>query len=170
MRSRGVHPGSKLSGFRALILILILMPSLLGSCDPVPPLDRIGLTSEADHLQLRYVLCPEEIVTRIRLFEIHGDSVPDEDDVVIWEIRANEPERLEVFVVGDTPSGYEEIVPIAHDPRPNMLYSFTVDSTRQRVAALGFKTDQLEDGRVLTSYGDSLTMNEFVDSAKETCS
>ena len=167
MRSRGVPAGSKRSGFRPLILIL--MPPLLGSCDPVPSLDRIGLTSGADHLQLRYVLCPEEIVTRIRLFEIHGDSVPDEDDLVIWEIRANEPKRREVFVVGDTPSGYEEIVPLAHDPRPNMLYSFTVDSTRQSIVALGFKSDQLEGGRVLTRDGDLLTKKEFVTSARQTC-
>jgi hypothetical protein len=158
------------SGSRTLIIILfILMPSLLGSCDPVPPLGRIGLTSEADHLQLRFVLCSGETVMRIRLFEIHGDSVPDEDDVVIWEIRANEPKRLEVFIVGDTPPGFEEIVPIAHDPRPNMLYSFTVDSTQQRVAALGFKSDQPERGRVLTSDGDLLTMEDFVTSARQTC-
>lgn len=76
----------------------------MAACDPDAP---VAATLTDNDPTLLPGLCPDEAVASV--FVTAG--IEDEDDV-LWRIDAEEPVRYESFVIGDTPPGFEETVPL----------------------------------------------------------
>lgn len=86
---------------------------MLAACETAPFEDPvIGVRlGRGGVIEFRLALCPGDVVSKLMFEELTPDSpgnlVPD---VVLWEIKADPPARLEAVVAGEVPAGFREVV------------------------------------------------------------
>jgi len=118
-------------------------------CDPSPETDRVGMTVTKDgSLVARLVLCDDERVEAIRLLHPHGDIVNDEDDKVLWEVRASRPattpDRIEV---GTTPPEFRERAALGEQPAESAPLVLVVKTNQASAMVVDFQPRLLTPGK-----------------------
>lgn len=91
---------------------------VLAGWDPLEPDAAVGVSlGEGGHVHVHVALCPGEALTRLELVRTTDGVVGHGDDTILWAIDDESADtvgatgfRLEDFVVGVVPDGYEEAV------------------------------------------------------------
>jgi hypothetical protein len=156
---------------RAMMVGALLLGTIAATCgDPTPPaLLRAGVTLQGDRVTALYVVCPDERVTDVRLYTGEGVIVGDKDDTVLWRISAEHGAAVEAFPIGSVPRGFVERKPFNGNLPKSDTLSFTISSTRQKIAARPFKVRGLEPEMVLSYPGRLMPLNEFLSRGERQC-
>jgi hypothetical protein len=85
-----------------------------------------GVRGGGADLEVRVVLCSSDLVRSVRLERASGE--PGVYGTTIWEIEAPAGSDRQAFVIGETPSGFDELIAIQADLDPNETY--VVSATR----------------------------------------
>jgi hypothetical protein len=99
------------TGRLSLTLVLATFSLLLAACDHPRPYNEIALSlSNAGDMVIHFRPCNNDQAINVKLVEIKGDVVGDDDDVTVWEIRRTRYIALDAFTVRQTPDAYVEVV------------------------------------------------------------
>jgi hypothetical protein len=135
--------------------VLLLMAT---ACyPPLPPeRDRFLRIRRADHHRRPVVLfgrCGSEVVKQVQLrYADPPEEVPHGG--VLWWIASSGSWRSR-FVVGETPSGFREVIPLGDSKLPSQYLSIEVrtDDARWPDAGLSFRPDQLPSDAFASDNG-----------------
>lgn len=107
---------------------------------------------------MRIVICEMEIDS-IVLTKPKGNVI-DENDPMIWEVRAAEARSLDSFLVGEAPEGFETTIRLTQALAENDLFAIVIGREEETVLAHGFRRSELREGRI--SYGGNyVSLEEF---------
>jgi len=138
-------------------LLVLLLVVLAAGCGPEDQ-SSLVLDAESGRPAIRVVLCEKQSITSVRLLAstYDRDSFERTDGEVLWEI-ASEPSDVErssviitEIVVGDTPEGFQEIVPLnAYDlPQQMTLFASIPGSESGSRNGSSFTMDNLSTDRL----------------------
>lgn len=138
---------------------------LASACDPVDlVLRRLGLLRVPDGVAVRFVLCPNELVTVVSLRE----SGSDPGDV-LWRIESSGEPQSE-FTVGQRPDGFVETQGLASTLSSSLRYVVSVDTNNQRLASESFSVNDLKTDEVRVAWKDEyLPPLQFEEQARNAC-
>lgn len=139
---------------------------MLSGCNrgiPSDPTLPLGVTLGAGAApEIVYRSCPAERVASVEIKQfVEGNP----EALTRWRIEATaEPVAFEPIRMGEIPPGFEEVVPLATQPAGSThfitILETEVDGKNVRTSA-NFITEDLEEGRVMTSAFDSISASEF---------
>lgn len=145
----------------SLTCVLLLAPA----CDPIDlVLKRLGLLRVSDGVAVRFVLCPDELVTVVSLRESGSDPKD-----VLWRIESD-GERQSDFVVGQRPDGFAETQSLVSTLSSSLRYVVSVDTNKQNIASESFSVTDLKSDEVLVAWKDEyLQPLQFEESGRDAC-
>jgi hypothetical protein len=134
--------------------IVWLLLVLTASCDEFPGIDVIGVRQGPDDgIVVTKPLCPGDRVTEVSLvFAPEGVPRFDEGDI-FWRITSEEGSTQEDYVVGVTPTGFAEDVPLTRSLGSAMGLAATIDTEREAEALEIFEPRELRVDELLTPDG-----------------
>jgi hypothetical protein len=134
----------------ALFLTVVL---LMPACDEFPGLDAIGvqLNRAGSEIEIMKPLCPGDRVTDVSLFPAPGDNA----DVsrVLWEITSQAGSAQSSYVVGVTPPGFVQKVPLAHPIGIEQSVGAAIESNFDAQGIITFTPSELKTNMVLEPDG-----------------
>jgi hypothetical protein len=134
-----------------LSLTAFLMLCLLVACDPSPA-RQIGLMNSGEDVVVLFRLCKgdETGITRVVLWEMHGQRIGDKDDSLLWEVTSNGAADISSFTLGVAPIGFTTVVPLDALPRDDQKLALEIytDSATYPAAAVTFKRENLRVGSI----------------------
>ena len=134
-------------------------------CDYFPNDAKIGVSGDPSAIRIHYLLCLREVIISVRL-----DRVDEERTVPLWGIRARDWSTETVFIVGRTPPGFTERMPLSAMPDANDTLLAVVQPNSGTAAALEFPASGLRSDRVVThGQRDGATPAEFEKEARASC-
>lgn len=149
---------------------------LLTSCDTYLQLGdaRLGLRlSEQGTPEVLYAACDRERVARINISIVH-DNLGGEDDKVLWQIDAH-PRWARVTLLsaipGSTPpAGFSTSIELQGDLTADQEVVAAVWLKPDGFAyASSFRVGELRPNKILSDLGQQITMEEFLDAARDSC-
>ena len=151
--------------------LALLMPAML-ACDPLP-VDRapIGLSRDeaSGRVAVHFFTCPNESVLRLRVLYSEDLTVGNGDDLVLWEIRAdNGASHLTEFQVGVEPPGFNETVPLTAALPENRDLIAEVETTELREILQDFPINALPSAGIDVN-GDIMSESELERRALSRC-
>lgn len=117
--------------------------------------------AESGDVAVLYKPCVARSIETIRLVDQFGTILGNEDDRILWEVRAVSPfivENTFSLIIGLTPDGFEEVVPLTI-PLEGRLGLIVL--TDRQTTSEGFEIDDLQVGMYRTHRGDYLTLEAF---------
>jgi len=127
---------------------------LLTSCDPGTGRDAVGVTrvSTGSGIGVVYVLCPSVDVRAVALYRAPGGR-PDYDDPegILWKIASRAGSKQDSYVVGVTPAGFVQEVPLTADLEPGQGLAVVVAVDGDIDADVIFAIRDLREGELLRS-------------------
>jgi hypothetical protein len=129
----------------------------------------LAATRSSSGIEILYWHCPGDSVQSVELLSQRGSVIGD-DDPVLWQIRAHDASSARSFVIGMTPEGFLEIVPLAVEIAPTDRLSVLVEATGAAGVGLVFEPAKLNPHTVLLRSGEQLSREEFRTQALRGCS
>jgi hypothetical protein len=136
--------------------------------EPLSPRELAIARTPDDEIVALYHPCSwasGQLVEAIRLIDVQTRTLRATKYIVLWEVRANPPRRLEEFTVGQVPEGFSETLnqlpPSFQDINP-AIDVFGEGSTGTNGAGLSFDWDDLEHDRFRDDRQDYHTKDEFL--------
>ena len=127
---------------------------LLLHCDEVRQLKLIGISlRDQKGLQIHFIPCPDDAVIRIRLYDVHGGVIGDEDDRLLWEIESRRGSDQTLYSVGSVPPGFSEPKRLSLSWNSSDRLGVLVD-TRIAQSFIGFDLGELKSGLILSVKGN----------------
>jgi hypothetical protein len=149
---------------------LVVLP-LATSCDEFPGREVIGvrLGSAGDEVEFVKPLCPGDRVTEV-ILQPAPEGVPrhDEEDI-LWKIHLDAGSTRSTYVMGETPSGFVEDIPLSEDLGPAQGLAATIDTQQDAAALVLFQIGELRTDEVLTPEG-YVSPDAFQERSPERCS
>ncbi len=158
------------------IFVGVVLSALAVGCDPYIGLanQAVGVSRAAGgQVLVRYVFCSGEVLERVQLILVVGDdpALGDENDRVLWQIvaiKGAQPTASQI-IVGDTPRGFDEAMPLTGPMRPGQQYAILIDSNRWRgIVMQDFDLASLRADRIFSMQG-YYTEQEFRERGREKC-
>jgi hypothetical protein len=150
-----------------VLTLTLCLCSTLVSCERATSQERISIgVSSAGAAVINWYPCDAEVIRGVSLVRPNGNP-GDENDEVLWLITS--PGLTESrFVVGQTPEGFREAVPLTKQVQPGESLSAIVE-TDTLTTPIGFSLAELEEGRVLTVFNDLVSEESWRASASSAC-
>jgi hypothetical protein len=152
----------------ALTLLMVLAAAVV-ACDRFSSAGRIGVSMDGDRLVILYPGCDYERVAAVHLSMVNDPGDQNDDDV-LWELRSDEDSHGGVFIVGDEPEGYSEVVPFTATLDEDEPLVVWVESTAIG-ATIEFRMADLEPGMVWVHENPKTNISRevFEERAAATC-
>jgi hypothetical protein len=133
------------------LALLVLAPA----CDEFPGIEAIGVRLGADgkSIEVVKVLCPGDRVTEVTLLPAPGGDPSDDEDDLLWKISSEAGLPASEYVVGVTPSGFVEDVPLSTPLELGQGLAATVVTERQSGALVLFEIRELRTDQILSPDG-----------------
>lgn len=151
---------SKLLGLSATLL-------LLTSCNLLAQVQRLGITAGDQGVEVRYLLCPGESLSRVAA--LAGD---EESGAVIWEATGTvDGPGVVSFALGAPPDGLSDTVPLQASPPPGSELTVEVGTSAgggTSTTSVSFDPGSLRPGEIFT-LGGSKDPATFEEDARATC-
>jgi hypothetical protein len=151
---------SKLLGGGVTLLLLV-------GCNLLAQVQRLGITTGDQGVEVRYVLCPGELLTRVAA--LAGD---DETGAIIWEATGTvEGPGVVSFALGAPPEGLSDSVPLQASPPPGSELTVEVGASAgggTSTSSVSFDPGTLRPGEIFT-LGGNKDPATFEEDARETC-
>jgi hypothetical protein len=151
------------------LALLCFVGGLLTACKLLPgePYDdkelALGLTAPEGAIEVLFNPCGSLAIEEVRLVEVKGGVIGDDDDIVLWEVRADGPvpsSSLSTFVLGKSRDRFTETVPMA-ESLPNKMGLLVFAGGRIH-ANTSFKVDDLMTGAYLNYKEKYVSKADFV--------
>jgi hypothetical protein len=140
---------------------------LLTGCNLLAQVQRLGITAGDEGVEVRYLLCPGESLSRAAAFA--GD---EESGAVIWEATGTvEGPGVVSFALGAPPDGLSESVPLQASPPPGSELTVevvTASGGGTSTTSVSFDPGSLRPGEIFT-LGGSKDPATFEEDARATC-
>jgi len=153
-----------------MTLPLPLATLLASACDPGLPRNLVAVTGDqaSGIVGVLYARCPNELITSVEIVVLTGNVVGDENDQVLWEITSANGSTNSAFVVGRTPVGFVEQVPLESPLPSDKILAAIVDTNLRPQPYEQFSLEQLRADKALTddAYVDP---REFVGQTLQDC-
>jgi len=146
-----------------------LIALLLAACsDAGLGLDsRTGVTlDEEGQIRLLYALCPGESMQVVEVAESTGGSRTDFAVPIYWRIESPSGSQQHEYIVGETPEGFVETVPLVRDLPDDV--NLSIEATR-RWMGMSFQANRLTPGVVLRGTYDEVEPLAFESEARAEC-
>jgi hypothetical protein len=139
------------SRFVPLLMVAILMPA----CDEFPGIDAIGVQHDqtGSGIDILKPMCPGDRVTDVSLIRAPGGYIDDSDSGILWEITSKTGSTQDSYLVGTTPLGFVEEVPLARPVGDEQWVAATIDSNFDAQALITFKPSELRSDQVFEPDG-----------------
>lgn len=136
---------------RLLLSTLVLVAS---ACDEFPGIDAIGIKrGPGGEIEVVKPLCPGDRVTEVSLIRAPEGHLDDSERGVLWQITSKTGSRQDMYVVGTTPVGFVEEVPLSRVPGVAEGLAATIDSEFDTQALMAFMPSELRSDQVLEPDG-----------------
>ena len=148
-----------------LVLLLLL------SCDTFEGRDAVGATrvSAGTGIGVVYVLCPIAEVRTLSLYKAPGGRPDYDPEDLLWKIASEAGSKQDVYVVGVTPPGFVEEVPLTTDLTGGQGLAVLVEAEPAGEASVIFEIENLREDELLR--GDEyFDPDEFREQHLERCS
>ena len=139
----GRWPAIVLVGGGTVVIAVLIGAGLSVMGDPATP---IAATKVNGDPALVTPLCDGESITWI---EVRDTRSQDGDGPTVWRIEARRPSSRHVFVLGDTPADFDEVVPLTSLPDRELTAVARTSDGIELIGAVDFAT--VKDG---TLYED----------------
>lgn len=136
----------------ALLMVLVLVST---ACDEFPGIEAIGVrrNQASRGIEVLKPLCPGDRVTRVSLILAPGGVVDDSESGILWKITSEAGSTQDSYLVGTTPPGFVEEVPLARALRDKQSVAATIDTNFDAAALMMFKPSELRTDQVLEPDG-----------------
>jgi hypothetical protein len=135
--------------------VLVMTALALGGCwGPVIP-GEVGARLSGDSLYLRIVPCYEP--AKVRVVRLR------QDEAIVWEVESVGRPQPREFVVGQTPAGYDEIIPL-RDLVPDEEYVVDIEyesGDDEYSVRITFALGDLDSDLWTIGNGDAITEDAF---------
>jgi len=123
---------------------------LAAACDDFPGSEVIGvrLTENEDGIQVTKVLCQGDRVTRVSLL-----AENNLDGEALWKITSDTGSNQETYIVGTTPPGFVEEVPLTRPLGPTDGLAVTIATEGEAPALKTFEIRELRNDKLFTPDG-----------------
>jgi hypothetical protein len=148
---------------------VLLVALLATACDDYPHLDRIAIGNTREGYEVLHVLCPDEAVTSVALYAPTGRVIGPEDGELLWEIRNTGGSRLERYVVGEAPDGFDVAEPLTRSLEHEERLGVEVAKNRGWPAVVGWDPAELDVGEYIDNRNDPVNREQFLQEAGEAC-
>jgi hypothetical protein len=141
-------PRMRMSGRVACLPAVFL---LLVSCDPLTGRDaaRVTRVSSGAGIGVVYVLCPSTDVRAVTLYRAREERPDYDPEDVLWKITSRVGSNRGSYVVGVTPPGFVEDVPLTTHLEPAQGLAITVDVDGDIGADVVFVIQDLREHQLL---------------------
>ena len=102
------------------------------------------------------LFCPGDRVTEVSLIRAPEGHLDDSERGVLWQITSKTGSRQDMYVVGTTPVGFVEEVPLSRVPGVAEGLAATIDSEFDTQALMAFMPSELDRIKYLNRTGTSL--------------
>jgi hypothetical protein len=136
----------------ALVLTVVL---LMPACDEFPGIDAIGVQRDptGSGIEILKPLCPGDRVTDVSLINAPGGHIDDNESGILWRITSDAGSVQDSYVVGTTPPGFVEKVPLARPIGKDQSVAATMGSNFDAPALITFEPSELRSDRVFEPDG-----------------
>jgi hypothetical protein len=135
----------KLLGLSATLFLLV-------GCNLLAQVQRLGITTGDQGVEVRYLLCPGESLSRVAA--LAGD---EETGAVIWEATGTvEGPGVVAFALGAPPEGLSDSVPLQTSPPPGSELTVEVATSAgggTSTTSVSFDPGTLRAGEIFTLGG-----------------
>jgi hypothetical protein len=144
---------------------LMCVSLLAPACDPTNAvLERFGLIRTTEGVAVRYVLCPDELVTDVSLAE--SGTAPNR---YLWRVESTGEDQSE-FIIGRRPDGFVETVSLGSPLSSSNRYVVALDSNDQDIASETFRLSDLKSDAVLVAWKDEyVSSSQFENRGRDIC-
>jgi hypothetical protein len=148
-RNRAVLHGPK---WMALMLGLALA---IPACDELPGIEAIGVQRNhaGSGIEIIKAMCPGDRVTRVSLILAPGGVPNDSESGILWKITSEAGSTQDSYVVGTTPPGFVEEVPLSRSLTATQGLAATIDTDFDAAALIPFTLSELRSDQVLEPDG-----------------
>jgi hypothetical protein len=131
------------------------MVPVASACDEFPGSEVIGVRLGADgkSIEVVKVLCPGDRVTEVDLLPAPGGDPSDDEDDLLWRISSEIGSAEGSYVVGVTPTGFVEEVPLTETLGPAQGLAATIDTEQDAGALVLFEIRELRTDQILSPDG-----------------
>jgi hypothetical protein len=147
---------------------------LVVSCDPLTGRDAAGVTRvSGEGIEVFYVLCPSTDVQGVTLYRAPEERPDYDPEDVLWKITSSEGSQRGSYVVGVTPLGFVEDVPLTTRLEPAQGLAISVDVEGDIGADVIFTIQDLREDQLFRGGVDGdeyFDPNEFRTRHLERCS
>jgi hypothetical protein len=140
---------------RSRLALLLTVVLLTPACDELPGIDAIGVQRDqtGSGIDILKPMCPGDRVTDVSLIRAPGGHIDDSEGGILWEITSEAGSTQDSYLVGTTPPGFVEQVPLARPVGDEQSVAATIDSNFDTAALITFKPSELRSDRVFEPDG-----------------
>ena len=124
-------------------------------------------------IAIHWVLCAGETASAVDLQAYQGGSVTPNGIPVFWQIRTDAagggPARVETFIVGETPPGYYETVPLLRRLPDDLIVITGPPSPGRSTAGMSFELDQLPRDAIYRGGYETVSPEDFASRGIASC-
>jgi hypothetical protein len=120
------------------------------SCDPLTGVDAVGVTraSSGARIGVVYALCPSADVRSVALYRAPEERPDYDAEDILWKLASSTGSKLESYVVGVTPQGFIEDVPLTSELAPDQGLAVLVEVEQSGDANVIFTIQDLREDRI----------------------
>jgi hypothetical protein len=135
-------------------LLLSTLVLVASGCDEFPGIDAIGIQrGPGGEIEVVKPLCPGDRVTEVTLIRAPEGHLDDSESGVLWRITSKTGSTRDMYLVGTTPVGFVEEVPLSRVPGVAEGLAATIDSEFDTQALMAFMPSELRSDQVLEPDG-----------------
>lgn len=128
------------------LIVANVMALLLVACVPGEPIDPIGVAPVAGGLEILLRACDDSVAS-LEVVE-SADFDVDARDQRLWKVVAPNPREIDSVIIGRTPPGYKEEVPLLSPlPRDAILVA-EAETRKGGKLTIDFILNKLRAGKV----------------------
>lgn len=138
-----------------VLALLLVLGLAIPACDEFPGVEAIGVQRSlvGSGIEVLKPLCPGDRVTRVSLILAPGGVPDDSESGILWKITSETGSTQSSYVVGTTPAGFVEEVPLARPPSDAQGLAATIDTDFDAAALITFELSELRPSQVLDPDG-----------------
>jgi hypothetical protein len=135
--------------------LLFALALVISACDEFSGIEAIGVQRipVGSGIEIIKAMCPGDRVTRVSLILAPGGVPNDSETGILWKITSEAGSTRNTYVVGTTPPGFVEEIPLSRSLTATQGLAATIDTNFDAAALITFTLSELRSDQVLDPDG-----------------